>query len=232
MVFLKRSWPLLLIAAGLTLAYALGATRYLTWATLSHSQAALRAAIAVHPILSGAAFTLLYVAVAAFSVPEGALLTVVGGLLFGTVAGTIYTVIGATAGAVLLFLAARYTLRPVLEARARPFMDRIALILERDGFNALLALRLIVVVPFWLANLAPALVGMRLAPFALATFIGIIPGTAVFASIGAGLGDILAAGNVPDLRAVASPSILLPLTGLALLSLLPIAWRRLRRSNG
>jgi uncharacterized membrane protein YdjX (TVP38/TMEM64 family) len=111
-------------------------------------------------------------------------------------------------------------------------MDRIALILERDGFNALLALRLIVVVPFWLANLAPALVGMRLAPFALATFIGIIPGTAVFASIGAGLGDILAAGNVPDLRAVASPSILLPLTGLALLSLLPIAWRRLRRSNG
>jgi uncharacterized membrane protein YdjX (TVP38/TMEM64 family) len=69
-------------------------------------------------------------------------------------------------------------------------------------------------------------------PYAAATFIGIIPGTIVFTSIGAGLGDALARGEAPDLRVVLSPSIIGPLAGLAALALLPIALRRLRRRGG
>ena len=107
--------------------------------------------------------------------------------------------LGATGGAVLLFLAARSTLRPLLARRARPFLERVGPALERDGFSYLLALRLLPVLPFWLLNLAPALVGMRLAPYTAATFLGIIPGTVVFASIGAGLGDVLASGGPPHL---------------------------------
>ena len=61
-------------------------------------------------------------------------------------------------------------------------------------------------VPFWLANLAPALVGMPFGAYAAATLIGIIPGTAVFAGIGAGVGEILAAGQRPDLSVIFSPA--------------------------
>ena len=101
--------------------------------------------------------------------------------------------------------------------------------LERDGFFYLLTIRLIPVLPFWLVNLAPALVGMPFGAFAAATAIGIIPGTAVFAGIGAGLGDVLAAGGRPDLGVLLAPEILLPLLGLAALSLLGVWWRKRKR---
>ena len=139
--------------------------------------------------------------------------------------------LGGTAGAVLLFLAARTALGRPIGRRAEPLLSRIRPGLERDGFSYLLALRLIPVVPFWLLNLAPALVGMRLAPYALATLIGIIPGTLVFASIGAGIGGVLEAGRQPDLSVILSPRVIVPLLGLALLSLLPVAWRRWKGSH-
>ena len=85
--------------------------------------------------------------------------------------------------------------------------------------------------PFWLVNLGAALSGMRLLPYAAATVIGIIPATFVFASIGAGLGDVLATGGSPDLTLIFSPRILGPLIGLAALSLLPVVWRRWKRSS-
>jgi uncharacterized membrane protein YdjX (TVP38/TMEM64 family) len=134
-------------------------------------------------------------------------------------------VVGATLGACALFLAARYALAATLAARAGPLLGRVREGLARDGFWYLLSLRLIPVVPFWLVNLAPALAGMALPPFAAATFLGIIPGTAVFAGIGAGLGQVFDAGGRPDLSVIFSPGILLPLLGLAALSLLGIWWR-------
>jgi uncharacterized membrane protein YdjX (TVP38/TMEM64 family) len=88
------------------------------------------------------------------------------------------------------------------------------------------------VVPFWLVNLAAALAGMRLWSFGAATLLGIIPGTFVFASIGAGVRDVLAAGNRPDLALILSPPVLAPMLALALLSLLPVAWRKWKRRDG
>jgi uncharacterized membrane protein YdjX (TVP38/TMEM64 family) len=232
MTVLRRFWPLLPIAAALVLFVAFGLPHQLSWAALAHREAALQGLVDRHPITAALAFTALYGVITALAVPESAVVTVVGGLLFGTILGAVCTVVGATGGAVLLFLAARSTLRPMLARRARPFLERVGPALERDGFNALLALRLLPVLPFWLLNLAPALVGMRLAPYTAATFLGIIPGTVVFASIGAGLGDTLASGEPPDLSVVLSPGILGPLAGLAALALLPIALRRLRRRDG
>ena len=232
MTLLRRFWPLLPIAAALVLFIALGLPHWLSWGALAHREAALQALVDRHPIAAALAFILLYGVVTALAVPESAVVTVAGGLLFGTVLGSVCTVLGATGGAVLLFLAARSTLRPLLVRRAGRFLRRVGPALERDGFNALLALRLLPVLPFWLLNLAPALVGMRLAPYTAATFLGIIPGTVVFSSIGAGLGDALARGDPPNLDIVLSPGILGPLAGLATLALLPIALRRLRRRDG
>jgi uncharacterized membrane protein YdjX (TVP38/TMEM64 family) len=227
---LARFWPLLLLAALVAVAWASGATRLLSFEALGAHRAALDAWVAARPLLAGGAYVAAYVAVVALSLPGGVVMTLAGGLLFGAWVGTALTVVGATIGACLLFLAARSALAPLVAGRAAGLVDRIRPGLERDGFFYLLTLRLIPVVPFWLANLAPALVGMPFAAYAAATALGIIPGTAVFSGIGAGLADILAAGGQPELGVIFSPPILLPLLGLAALSLIGAWWRR-RTSN-
>lgn len=214
-----------MLGAAIAAVYGLGLQHQLSWAALAAHQTALHALVALHPLASAAAYVALYAVAVALSLPGGAVLTVAGGLLFGVAPGAALAVIGATLGAILLFLVARYALYDLLAAKAGPLMARIRPGLERNGFSYLLALRLLPVFPFWLVNLAPALAGMRLAPYAAATVIGIIPGAVVFASIGAGVGDVLAGGGTPDLSLVLSPRILLPLLGLAALSLAPVAWR-------
>jgi uncharacterized membrane protein YdjX (TVP38/TMEM64 family) len=224
----KRLWPLFLILALLGLALALGLHRQISWSALALRQGELRAWVAAAPVTAAAAYFGLYTLVVAISFPGAVWLTLAGGLLFGALAGSLLAVLAAGSGAIVLFLAARSSLAPLLAARAGPFMARVRDGLARDGFSYLLAMRLIPVVPFWLSNLAPALVGMRLAPFAAATFLGIIPGTAVFAGIGAGLGAAVDGGGRPDLAVIFGPRLLLPLLGLAALSLAPVAWRRWR----
>ena len=232
MNLLRRLWPLLLILALLAAVFATGLHRHLTWAALAAHEVALRRLVAEAPTLAAAAYVAVYAGAVALSVPLGGMLTVAGGLLFGALAGGALAVAGATGGAILLFLAASSALGPLLAARAGPWLDRVRPALQRDGFAALLALRLIPAVPFWLGNLAPALLGMKLATFAGATFLGIIPATFVFAGIGAGLGHVLAAGGQPDLSLIWSPPVLWPLLGLAALALLPVAWRHWRARHG
>jgi uncharacterized membrane protein YdjX (TVP38/TMEM64 family) len=182
-------------------------------------------------VLAPAAYLLLYAIAVLFALPESAVLTVAGGLLFGTLSGGLLAVIGSSVGAVALFLAIRHHLADAIAARRSGFLEVVRQSLHRDGFSYLLAIRLIPAFPFWLVNLAAALSGMRLASYGAATVIGIIPATFVFASIGAGLSEVLAAGGQPDLTVIFSPRILGPLAALAALSLLPVAWRRWKRPN-
>ena len=224
-----RLWPLALLAALALLLYLLGLTDYLSFEALRRERALLLAWVDRYPVLSALSFVLVYAASTALSLPGGAVLTLAGGFLFGVVAGAIYATIGATAGAVLVFLIARSALGEPLRARAGPWLTRM-----REGFNRnclsyLLVLRLVPVFPFWLVNLVPAVLGMPLSTYTLGTLLGIIPGCIVYTSVGAGLGAVFDAGGEPDLALVLEPSILLPLLGLALLSLAPVIYRRLRR---
>ena len=222
---LLRLWPLLPLHAVLGGGYALGIQNELNWPALAARQSSLRALVEQAPVASAASFVALYATAVAVSFPGAVVLTVSSGLLFGTVLGAALTVAGATIGSILIFSAARSALAPLLAARAGPFLDRFRAGLKRDAFSYILALRLIPVIPFWLVNLAPALLGVRLAPFALATAIGIIPATTVYAGLGAGIGGVLAAGGRPDLTVIFTPGVLLPLLGLAALALLPAGWR-------
>lgn len=229
---MQRLWPVLAVVAAIALAYALGLQHYLSFGFLGAQQQALHGFAASRPALAVAGYVLVYAGAVALSLPGAVVLTLAGGLLFGTALGALCAVVGATAGATLLFLAARSALGGWLTGRATPFMDRVRPGLERDGFSYLLALRLLPLFPFWLVNLAAALVGMRLGAFALATVLGIIPGTVVFASVGAGIGSVLAAGHTPDLSIIFRPAVILPLVGLAALSLLPVGWRRWKAAHG
>ena len=241
---LRRWLPLLVLAAVAATALALGWHRALSLQGLAQHYDALAAAVRDHMALALLAYAALYVAVTALSLPGGAFLTLAGGLLFGWLVAGLVTVLAATAGATLLFLAARSSLGVTLSRRAGPFLSRLAEGFRRDAWSYMLFLRLAPVFPFWLVNLAPALLGVPLRVFAPATLIGIVPGTFAFAFIGAGLDSVLAtasracrAEGCPDLslRDVVTPELTLALVGLSVLALVPALARRLKspaRSRG
>lgn len=223
-----RLWPLLLLVAAAVLAHLTGLTGWLDLEVLRERRADLEAMVAAHPVLAPVVFVLIYTTATALSLPGGAILTIAGGFLFGTALGALLALTGATAGAVAVFLIARTSLGEPLRARAGARMEKMARAFNRNGFSYLLVLRLVPVFPFWLVNLVPAFLGMPLRTYFLATLIGILPGCLVYASVGGGLGAVLDAGGSPDLGLLLEPAILLPILGLAALSLLPVAWRRWR----
>ena len=224
--------PRLLVPLGLialiAALWASGLTDRLSWAGLAREQAALKLWVTAHPLLAPCLFVLIYFAAAALSVPQGLLLTMTGGLLFGPFLGGALAVTGATTGAVTLFLIARSAFGDGMARRGGEAVGKLREALRRDGFSYLLALRLLPVVPFWVINLAAPLAGVRLLPFAAATFFGIMPATFIMASIGSGLSEVLARGERPDPGVVLSWPVLGPLLGLAALSLAPVVWKKWR----
>lgn len=219
------------VGAGVAV-FALGWDDYLSLSALREHRAALLAWHQQAPLLSSLAFVLAYAAVVALSLPGAVWLTIAGGFLFGTGAGMLFSVAGATTGAVLLFVAARHVFADAVRARVGPTLARMEAGFHRNALSYLLFLRLMPVFPFWLVNLVPALLGVSLGTFLVATVVGIIPGSLVYALIGNGLGAILDAGGEPDLAIIFAPEVLAPLVGLALLSLAPVVykgWRNRRR---
>lgn len=223
---LWRLLPLVVLVAGLVAFFALGLQHDLTFEALARHREALLAWVAGHRLIAPVVYMLVYVLAVAFSVPGGIWLTIGGGFLFGTVAGGIYTVISATLGATALFLAARTAFGDLLRARAGSALQRMEEGFRRDAFNYLLVLRLVPLFPFFLVNLVPAFLGVRLRTYVTATALGIIPATFVFASVGNGLGAVFDAGDKPHLLTV---PVLLPLLGLALLALIPVVYRSVKR---
>jgi uncharacterized membrane protein YdjX (TVP38/TMEM64 family) len=225
---LRRILPVAVLLVGLVLFWALGLRRYFSFDILSQHHAELAAWVAAHGMLAALAFVASYALVVAFSLPIAVLITPLGGFLFGTWLGAALAVIGATVGAVAVFLAARTALRDVFRARAGKTLAKLEDGFKRDAFHYLLFLRLVPVFPFWLVNIVPALLGMSLGAYTLATLIGIIPGAFVYASIGAGFGMLFERGEMPNLGVIFEWQILLPLLGLAALSLVPIVYSRLK----
>lgn len=176
-------------------------------------------------------FIAVYIATVAFSLPGATIVTLAGGFLFGVFPGVIYNVGGATVGAALVFLAARAGFGTDLAAGVQTrggTAARMQVALQENQWSALLIMRFLPILPFFLVNLIAASVGVRLRPFVITTMLGIIPASLVFTSIGAGLGDVLAAGEAPDLGIIFTPPILLPLLGLAALAALPVLVKVLR----
>ena len=226
----RRFAPLLLLLAALGLVVALGGHRLIGLEALRDNYAALRAFTDANPLLAALAYMAIYIFAVAISLPTAGFLSIAGGLLFGTWLGGTLTVAAATIGATIVFLVARSAFGASLAAKAGPTLDRLRDGFNADSFNYLLALRLVPAFPFWLVNIAAALLGMRLAPYVLGTAIGIVPGTFVYCSVGAGAGAAIAAGGeVPLQGLLIQPEILLPILGLVALSLLPVAIKRWKR---
>jgi uncharacterized membrane protein YdjX (TVP38/TMEM64 family) len=257
--------PVIVLVAGFTLFFALDGPSYVSFDAFHKHRIALIEWIHAHGVVSALVFIGIYAVSTAFSLPIGALLTISAGFLFGsamaesfpagfrdgliawfgvsapsvagTAVATLYIIVGATIGATALFLAARYAFADILRAKAGKAVRKLEDGFRENALSYMLILRLIPAFPFWLINLAPAFLGVSLRTYVIGTFLGIIPGTFVYALVGNGLGSVFAecdlrpertceAPNLGDF--LMQPSIILPIIGLAVLAALPIAHRRLK----
>ncbi len=227
----SRRWlrfvPIAVIVVGAVLAYFLVGDR-LNYQTLEENREAMIAWRDRNMALAALGYMAVYVVSVAFSVPGAIWLTMAGGFLFGTVLATGLTVVSATIGATAIYLAARSSFGAELQRRAGPWLGRVYKEVERGEISFLLVIRLIPAIPFFVANVVPALVKVRLVNFIWTTFVGIMPATAVISSVGAGLGEVLDTGGRPDPGVIFEPYVLGPLLGLAVLAALPVIVRKLR----
>ena len=199
---------------------------YLSFEALRENREALIAFRDGHYLLTTLGFITAYVVIVAFSLPGATVATLTGGFLFGLFPGVLYNVGAATLGAVAIFLAARWGLGARLKDgmdASEGMMRKIKAGIDDNQWSMLFFIRLVPVVPFFVANLVPSFLGVPLFRFAVSTFFGIMPGALVFTSVGAGLGEVFARGETPDLGIIFAPHILLPILGLCALSLLPVA---------
>ena len=190
-----RFLPLCAIALASAALIASGAHQYLTFENLLLSRETLQTQIQSHHALAMTTYMLVYAGAVALSLPGALLLTITGGFLFGGLLGGALTTLAASVGATLIFLAARSSLGAFLRDRAGPSLAKFREGFERDAASYLLFLRLVPVFPFWLVNLAPALLSVPLKTFVWTTLVGILPGTFAYSFAGASLDSIAAAQN-------------------------------------
>ncbi|WP_342715490.1 TVP38/TMEM64 family protein [Natronohydrobacter thiooxidans] len=230
----RRRLPVLVIALVAILG-AVALRDYLSFEALRDNRAALIAFRDSHYLLTALIFVLAYIAIVAFSLPGATAATLTGGFLFGVFPGALFNIVAATIGAAAIFLAVRAGFGRALSARIDASDGRIKQITDAIRANeapVLFSLRLMPVLPFFVMNVVPALIGVRLRVFVVTTFFGIMPGGAIYTWVGAGLGEVFARDESPDLGIIFEPHIIGPLIGLAALSLLPVIVKQLRRKEG
>jgi uncharacterized membrane protein YdjX (TVP38/TMEM64 family) len=226
---LKRYLPLTIIALALVAFFASGLYKNVSLEALQQQHQALRDFADSHALLAPLLMIIIYTVLVAISFPGAGLLTIICGFMFGAIKGTGVVICGATLGAMLVYLAMRTAFGDSLRARAGPFLAKLQAGFERNAASYMLVLRLTPIFPFWLINIAAPVFRVPLPVFALTTFFGILPATFVYASIGAGAGALLAQGKSLSLAGVLfKPDILIPIGGLIVLALLPIALRKLK----
>jgi len=225
-----RHLPLIAIAA-VALVGAITLRDYLSFETLRDNRVALLAFRDANFALAAFGFIGIYTLIVAFSLPGATIATLTGGFLFATFPGALFNVLGATIGATLIFSAARMGFGAKLGARlegSEGMVKRIKDGIDENQWSMLFLIRLVPAVPFFVANLVPAFVQVPTWRYVVSTFIGIIPGAVVFTSVGAGLGEVFARGETPDLGIIFAPQVLLPILGLCVLAALPILLKAVR----
>ena len=234
----KRWLPLLIVVVLLLGGLTSGVHEKLSLTNLIQQREFLSNFVADNLIIALGAYMLLYIVLTAVSFPGGLALSITSGFIFGWLTAGIATVTAATIGATIIFLIARSSFGAFLQNKAGGFVANMAKGFQKDAFQYLFTLRLIPAFPFWVVNIVPGLLQMKLMPYVLATFFGILPGTFVFTYLGAGLDSVITqqekanpgcvdAGTCTiDPKALVTTDIVIALVALAFLSFLPFLVKR------
>ncbi len=228
----RRLIPVLVFVVGLVAFFALGLERYLSIDALRQHRGVLCAWVETSGVLAVLVFMAVYIITVAFSLPGATVLTIASGFLFGPGWGTVVAVISATLGGTALFSMAKTTLGDALRARAGAWLPALEAGFKEHALSYLIVLRLVPLFPFFIINLVPAFLGVPLWTFILGTFVGIIPGSFVYTTVGAGLGSVFDAGGTFSLRGVLTPQIVIALIGLAVLAMVPIVYKKIMAHRG
>jgi uncharacterized membrane protein YdjX (TVP38/TMEM64 family) len=206
------------VAVGAFFYFDLG--RFLSLTALKDNRDSLLAFTDANFMAAVAIFIGAYAMVAGLSLPGAVILTLAGGFLFGAGWATVFVNVGATTGATVAFLTARYLLRDTVEQKfgkwLGPFQEGFA----KNAFSYLLTLRLIPLFPFFVVNLVSGLTRVSVGTYVAATALGIIPGSFVYAYAGRQL------GTVNSLKEIASPNVIAAFVLLGLLALVPVIYKR------
>jgi uncharacterized membrane protein YdjX (TVP38/TMEM64 family) len=228
----QRWLPLILIAAG-ALAGLWLLRDTLTFEALRDNREALIGFRDGWPVATVVLFVAAYVGIVAFSLPGASIATLTGGFLFGVFPGSLYNVLGATLGAAAIFTVVRLGMGDALKARidaSDGAVRRISDGIRENEVPMLLTMRLMPAIPFFIANLIPAFLGVATWRFVWTTFVGILPGGVVYTWVGSGLGEVFARGETPNLGILFEPQILAPILALVALSLAPVVVKAVRRA--
>ena len=240
---LKRWGPLGVLLGLVGLAFAMGWHEQFSLSNLIKHREELHAYVGNNFWFSVLSYIGLYIVATALLFPAASLITIAGGLVFGSILATSLTLVGATIGATILFLVVRTSFGSVLSERAGPFLVKLADGFKENAFSYLLFLRLVPAFPFWLINVAPAFFKVSIPTYITATAIGILPGTFAYSLLGEGLDSLILAQEKAnpgcaeagtceiDLTAAITPQIIAAIGGLILVSILPIAIKKWRAKS-
>lgn len=243
----KKLAPLLVIAIAIILFFLFDLDEYLTFQALSEHRDRLMEFVTANYLVAALIYMGLYIVAVALSLPGGLLMTVTGGFLFGWIAAGIMTVFAATIGSTLIFMIAATSLGEPLRKKAGPTLKKLEEGFRENALSYLLFLRLVPVFPFWLVNIAPAFLGVKLSTYVIGTLLGIIPGTFVFAYLGGGLDSIIREQQsvyqacldsrrtdcVLDFQfsSLVTTEILLSFIALGVIALLPVVVKKIRKAK-
>ncbi len=225
----RRLMPLVVLVIGLITAFYFDLHQFLSFETLQENRTAILEWRQANNGVSIIAYVVAYAVATAISLPGAIWLTLAGGFMFGTLEGGVLVIFGATIGATIIFLAARFAFADFFHAKYSGTIQKMEAGFRDNALCYMLVLRLVPLFPFWLVNLVPAFLGVPTRTFVITTFVGIMPGTFVYASLGNGLGHIIDQGGMPDLAMIWAPEILLPLLGLAFLALVPVIYKKIKK---
>ncbi|MEO1544550.1 MAG: TVP38/TMEM64 family protein [Pseudomonadota bacterium] len=244
-----RKWaPLIGIGALMALAFSMGWHKYLTLETIGQNYDYLQATIRQNLALTLLAYMALYIVVVALSLPGALALTIAGGLLFGWQIGGPATIVAATIGATIIFLIAKTSLGETLAAKAGGAVEKLREGFQENALSYLLFLRLVPAFPFFVVNLAPAILGVPLRTYVIGTFLGIIPGTMAFSFAASQFGSVIEETNtehaacasakgeaacpyVIDASTLVSKEILLAFAAIGIVALIPVIVKKWSARN-
>ena len=243
----RKSWlrlvPLVVVIVGLVAAWQIGLIDFLSFDAFHKYRTILQSWVNKQGILAVIIYAFLYALVVAFSMPAGAVLTVIAGFLFGPFVGAIAVAVGATVGATALFLIARTATGNILRKIALPFLDHVRAGFQANAISYLLVLRLIPAFPFWLVNIVPALIGVKLWTYIWTTLVGILPATFAFTLFGQGLDNVFKACDnlliintehvclLPPYGEIITLEIGFALSALAILAVMPAIYQRFKNAR-